>query len=163
MAGRRMSGKPITVQFAEEMLEAIDAAAQSVDMPLRTFVTAVCLGALKTGRAQELAMAGHELLPPTQQGRPRMRPDPRQWVSVVNAEAETRAFDWVSPPYRIIKTGSAIPKHAKPGDGWYLQGPGFPFKGEFVGNVRRLDAIKRAEELIRIHEANWPEVRLPNG
>lgn len=139
------------ISLSPELKDALDAQAEGFDLSTAAYAQALLTGAIKSGRAGEMALAG---MPTISRHNTRSRPRPylRHWKSSGGDVSQPNPADWSSGAYVMKRTGDhKRARRPDPGDGWYLYGPGFE-KGEFL-HLRRPEAVLRAEELIHFHES----------
>jgi len=112
----------------EEVGTAVDREADALDMQTVVFVRALVAGALKRGMAASLALEAIEagLVP---EGNARPRPA-LKWERAENG-------DLIHGPWRMVRFGpTRNERNKRPGDGWYLYGPG-------LDKPKNLDAMAR--------------------
>lgn len=144
------------IHVPAELREIFDSAAEAADLSTGTLLKALALGAIRTGRTRLLlqAVADDPLL------RVRTRATPRlPWDVLPTDHKQERRYaygPWVMRWHSDVGT-SAQSKYRQPGDGWRLFGPEMPETGMELAAVKRPQALKEAEGVIRhiLAEKPW--------
>lgn len=120
----------ITVHFTEEVWNKIIATAVTMDLSNSSLVGALVDGAFRLGQVDRLTAAAKSPV--------KRRGYKSHWQS-------TGRYGWMRGEYTLTRSG-APNGYMKPGDGWYLDGPGVG-EPKFVGTLWR-EARLTADSII---------------
>lgn len=136
------------VSVPEELYESFDSAATALDVNTGTYITALLIGAARSGNADRHALVGLDFVEHKRRMRPR-----RAWVAegesgVSDGQPVPEASAWRFGDWTLVRLGH--PNHTRsPEEGWFLEGPGVD-DATHVGWTRQ-QAYDNAEPII----ARW--------
>lgn len=135
--------RPRTVELPSDVMESIDAAAESIDMATSAFVRAVLAGVMHRGAAESMATYAIEkgLVP---QPKRRLRPT-LPW--------ESDGENWHYGDWTLVRRGDRqrSERTKQPGDGWFLYGPGMD-EPKDLDVMSATKAKDRANDFIRLSQ-----------
>lgn len=137
----RSAGRRNKIELPDDIWGQVDRQAEGVDMSTSTFGRAVLIGALAKGTAVSLAMHAIDngLTEPPKR-RPRIR---LGW--------ESDGENWHFEEWALVRIGTRTKadRFRKPGEGWFLYGPGFDPPLELKTMVQQTAADKATDLLIQ--------------
>lgn len=127
-----------TVNIGTDLGEAMHADAEALDMSTAVFVRAVLAGARHRGITTSLALQAIE------KG---LVPNPKRRMRTA-LPWESDGENWHYGPWTMVRKG-VIGRYPKPGDGWYLEGPGLEGEPLYFGKDKmRQEAFDAANDHI---------------
>lgn len=154
MTTRGAGFRNIHIALPEELFEDLDGAADALDVNTGVYLTALIIGAARSGNADRHAMAGLDHVPHKSRMRARRPWQPEnagQPVGQIGTIPEAAA--WCFGEWTMVRLGHPGP--FRPADeGWYLEGPGVE-DATHVGWTQK-EAMDNAEPIIARWERQHP-------
>jgi hypothetical protein len=157
---RSKDRRKIDAYVPPEIHEALDSAADVLDVDLSVFLSAMAVGAVRKGHHVRFAMAAIDEIPHKRRARKR-----RQWMSESGTDVSlgggAEASAWSAGDWTLVRLGHGN-KYRKEGEGWFLEGPGVE-DATHVGWTTG-EAMENAEPIIRRWEQQQAkEAQAPTG
>lgn len=132
-----------TIHLPADIVDELHTYAETMDLDTATYIRAVLTAAIRGGTIDTLARRAIDtgLVVPAKR-RTRRKGEVRQW--------ETDGENWHSGRWTLVRVGVAGP-HPKPGEGWYLHGPGIAEGGRELSTQRATEAKVLADAHILLN------------
>lgn len=147
-----------TAHLPPDVVEMIRSTGEALDLSITTTIACLVRGACAGGHCERFVIDGVER---SERAGLTVRRRVNQGVGIdkwepVDRDGPGRAKDWVRGDWQLSYRGgvgdNTPGRFRKPGEGWYLYGPGIPHEGRLMEGSRH-DAQRSAARVINRHEA----------